>query len=89
MLLELSSSLAALRGGTLHIVHAWRLVGESLLRRGRHRPPAAEVDAMVAEAFRTAERDLKKLMASAPDTDVPIKRHLVNGEAGTVVPEVL
>ena len=44
---------------------------------------------MVAEAFRTAERDLEKLMSSAPDTDVPIKPHLVNGEAATVVPEAL
>lgn len=89
MLLELGASLAALRGGTLHVVHAWRLVGESMLRRGRHRPPPGEVDAMVADSFRMAERDLEQLMASAPDTDAPINRHLVNGEAGTVVPEVL
>jgi len=89
MLLELGASLAAMRGGTLHVVHAWRLVGESMLRRGRHRPPQSEVDAMVADAFRTAELDLEGLMASAPDMDAPINRHLVNGEAGTVVPEIL
>ena len=41
------------------------------------------------DAFRTAELDLEGLMASAPDMDAPINRHLVNGEAGTVVPEIL
>ncbi len=89
MLIELSASLAGRRGGTLHVIHAWRLVGESLLRRGRHRPPADEVDAMVEDAYRTAARQLDELLAFAPDTSAPIETHLVKGDAGTVVPEVL
>ena len=88
-LIELSASLAGLRGGTLHVIHAWRLVGESLLRRGRHRPPANEVDAMVEDAYRTATRQLDKLVALAPDNGVPIETHLAKGDAGTVVPEML
>jgi universal stress protein E len=89
MLLELGSSLAALRGGTLHVVHAWRLVGETLLRRGRHRPPADQVDAMVEDAYRAAERSLNRLISPSPEMGTPIKRHLVKGDPGTVVPEVL
>lgn len=89
MLIELSASLAGRRGGTLHVIHAWRLVGESLLRRGRHRPPADQVDAMVEDAYRTAARQLDELLAFAPDTSAPIETHLVKGDAGTVVPEVL
>lgn len=89
MLLELGTSLAAIRGGTLHVVHAWRLEGESLLRRGRHGPPTEEVDELVAEAHQAASNGLKRLMEFRPDFDVPIETHLEKGEAGDVVPRVI
>ena len=89
MLIELGTSLARLRGGTLHVVHAWRLVGESLLRRGRHRPPAAEVDAMVEDAYRTAQRQLDEVIELAEATGARVEPPVVRGEAGSVVPDVL
>ncbi len=89
MLLELGTSLAAQRGGTLHVIHAWRLEGESMLRRGRHRPPAEQVDALVAEAHHEATIGLKRLMEFQPDLEVPVELHLVKGEAGDVVPWTL
>lgn len=89
MLLELGTSLAALRGGSLHVIHAWRLEGESLLRRGRHRPPTEQVDAMVADAHRAATEALKHMMEFRPDFDVPVHLHLEKGEAGYVVPRVI
>ena len=89
MLLELGTSLAAMRGGTLHVIHAWRLEGESQLRRGRHGPSAEQVDAMVVDAQRWASDGLKHLMEFKPDLDVPVELHLDRGEAGTVVPQVI
>lgn len=89
MLLELGASLAAIRGGTLHVIHAWRLQGESLLRRGRARPPAEQIDAMVEDAHRDAHRHLEALMEFRPDVDVPIQTHVLKGEAGTIIPVVI
>ena len=88
-LIELGTSLAAMRGGTLHVIHAWRLVGESLLRRGRHRPPAGEVDAMAEDAYRSSRRQLDELVLLASGRGARVEPHLVKGEAGVVVPDVL
>jgi nucleotide-binding universal stress UspA family protein len=89
MLLQLGTSLAARRHGTLHVIHAWRLEGESLLRRGRVRPPAEQIDAMVEEEHQIATMGLKRLMERVPDPEVPIEVHLEKGEPGIVIPTVL
>jgi universal stress protein E len=88
-LLELGASLAHLRGGVLHVIHAWRLEGESMLRRGRHRPRPEEVDELVADAHRSAVSGLDRLMEYRPDLDVRVEVHLEKGEAGSVVPGVI
>ena len=88
-LLELGSSLAVIRGGTLHVIHAWRLVGESLLRRGRARPAPEQIDMMVVETKRKAEEDLENLLRTIEHIDVPTEIHFEQGEPETVVPAVL
>ena len=88
-LLEIATSLAALRGGALHVIHAWRLEGESLLRSGRMGPPAAQIDAMVAEEYQIAQMGLKRLLEFTPDFDVPIELHVDKGEPSDVVQRVL
>ncbi len=88
-LLELGSSLASLKGGVLHVIHAWRLEGESLLRRGRQRLPSEQVDALAGEAHRRATNRLDQLLAFLPDEGVDVEVHLERGEAGVVVPSVL
>lgn len=87
-LLELATSLAALQGGSVHVIHAWRLEGESMLRRGRHRPPSREVDEMVELTHAADEMGLKRLMDFQPDIDVPTEIHLVKGDAGSAVPSI-
>lgn len=88
-LLELGSSLASLQGGVLHVIHAWRLEGESLLRRSRHRVPSEQVDAMAGEAYHRASDRLGQLMTLVPEEGVDVQMHLERGEAGAVVPSVL
>jgi nucleotide-binding universal stress UspA family protein len=89
VLLELGTSLAAIRSGALHVIHAWRLEGESQLRRSPHGPSAEQVDAMVVDAHRSAADGLKHLMEFKPDVDVPVEVHLERGEPGDVVPRVI
>ena len=88
-LLEIATSLAARRGGALHVIHAWRLDGESLLRRGRMGLPADKVDAMVSEEYQIATMGLKRLLEFTPDPDVPMELHMEKGEAGDVIRSVL
>jgi nucleotide-binding universal stress UspA family protein len=88
-LLEIGTSLAARRGGTLHVIHAWKLDGESLLRRGRVGPPPEKVDAMVAEELQIATMGLKRLLEFKPDFDVPVELHMQKGEASDVIERVL
>ncbi len=89
MLLEIAASLAARRGGTLHVVHAWTLPGESLLRRGRIRPPVDQVDAMVVEEYQIAKMGLKRLLGFTPDVEITIEKHLERGEPATAIRSVL
>lgn len=88
-LLQLGTSLAAIRGGDLHVIHAWRLEGESMLRRGRHRPPAAQVDALVDDAYKTASARLEALLAHQPELGVTTHVHLDKGDPHTVITNVL
>ena len=84
-LLELGSSLAAIRGGRLHVIHAWRLEGESRLRKGRVTPPSDVVDDLVDEAHGEAETGLKLLLESVPMPDIPREIHLQKGDPGDVI----
>jgi nucleotide-binding universal stress UspA family protein len=89
VLLELASSLAARRDGELHVIHAWRFPGETMLRRGRTKTSPEQVDAFVAEAHRQAEADLAHLLDTVTMPDVPIDVHLHKGSAGDVIPALV
>jgi nucleotide-binding universal stress UspA family protein len=88
MLLEMASSLAEIRGERLHVIHAWRLEGESMLRSARLAPTAEEVDALVEEARVDASEQLKALLEKAGVTD-PVSLHLVQGRASDALPVAL
>lgn len=62
-LVELGSSLAERLGGRFHLVHAWELEGESLLRHGRAKLPPGDVDGLVEEAGEAARGAVAKLLA--------------------------
>lgn len=63
-LVELATSLADDMGGHCHLIHAWELAGESLLRHGRAKLPADEVDALVEDASEGAQTAVEKLLAA-------------------------
>ncbi|MDX1692077.1 MAG: universal stress protein [Acidimicrobiia bacterium] len=88
-LVELGSSLARRQGGAFHVVHGWRLEGESLLRSHLSGFEAAEVDAMAAGVLEDTEDRLRALLAAAlPVGDEP-KVHLHKGVPADVVTRVV
>lgn len=85
-ILELASSLAKLEGAELHVVHAWRLVGESMIR-GRFLVPDAEIDFAVQQEFEKRRGLVMDLLATI---DVKSENvHLPKGDAVHAIPELV
>ncbi len=76
-ILELASSLAKLENAELHIVHAWTLVGESMMR-GRMAIAASEVDRAVHREFGKRRSLLEDVLKQHSITTEHI--HLPKGE---------
>lgn len=87
-LLELGSSLAARKEVELHVVHAWRVVGESLMLGGRVSLSDAQAKELVAES-ESAAHDL----VSNSIRDVPAAQdatiHLMRGRPEEKVIQVV
>lgn len=87
-IVELGSSLAARQGGRFHLVHAWSLQGESLLRNGRFSLPPGEVDLLVEGAMLDSELGIEKLLADTGVMAEDVTVHLAKGDAATLVGEL-
>lgn len=92
-ILEMSTSLALADFSELHIVHAWRLEHEGLLRSARVGNTNAEVDAIVDEEAEDRRQWLKRLVETygnkADKTAVDYlepQLHVIKGDARHVVP---
>jgi nucleotide-binding universal stress UspA family protein len=88
-LIQMAGSLTAIRRGTLHIVHAWRLEGETLLRRGRVRQPTEYVDQLVEGSLLEAKANVTYLAERAETYGVPYELHLEKGRPTQVIPETI
>ncbi len=87
-LLEMASSLARIRGEHLHVIHAWRLEGESMLRSHRLSFGDGEVERMVNHARGSAAAKVNELISKV-GIDQPHSVHLVKGRPGEVLPSTL
>lgn len=88
MLVELGTSLAKIQGGVAHLVHAWRLEGESLLRRGAVRLDQREVDELVEAERSSAATVFDTLVVPAEAADIEIQHHIERGHAADVIADV-
>jgi nucleotide-binding universal stress UspA family protein len=88
-LVELGTSLALIQGGAAHIVHAWRLEGEQLFRRGRIRFPAEQVDALVDEERIEAEKTFQAVIDAIDLPDLEVHPHLRHGRSSDVIADVV
>jgi len=84
-ILDLATSLAQTDRGELHIVHAWTLFGEDLLRR---RSSKRELDEWVRAERRKHEESLDELLQRYSSLGLNHQRHLVKGPARMVIPDV-
>ncbi|MDJ0807539.1 MAG: universal stress protein [Gammaproteobacteria bacterium] len=62
LILDLASSLAERESAQLHVVHAWEMPGESMLRSGRARISITEVERLLAETEQTHRQRLDDLL---------------------------
>ncbi len=89
MLTELGTSLARIQGGDVHLVHAWRLEGEQLLRRGKVHLPGDAVDELVDEERIIAEKTFGRLLDGIDVTGIAPHLHLRQGRPADVVSAVV
>lgn len=88
-LMQLAASLAKQREETLHVINAWRLQGETMLRSSRSAFTDNEVNSMLAAARAEAKRDVDRLVSGIEPLGVPIEIHLSKGEPGVTVAQVV
>jgi nucleotide-binding universal stress UspA family protein len=88
-LVQLGVSLARIQGGEVHLVHAWRLEGEHLLRSGRVRLQAGQVDELVEQERTATEKTFSRLLGGIELGDLDPKLHLVQGRASEVMSRVV
>jgi universal stress protein E len=81
-ILDLASTFCSREGAELHVVHAWTLFFESLLR-GRGRLNAVEVERWIQEEAHRRRQLVDELLASHGVADVRL--HLVKGEAAKTI----
>jgi universal stress protein E len=82
LILELAASLSERDDAHLHVVHAWTLVGESILR-GQSGLPAREVNRLVRVEGEKQRRRVEELICAC--IDEPHRLHLIKGDpAGAI-----
>lgn len=84
--LEISAALAELENAELHIVHAWELWMEQLLRN-RSRLREEDLQAMLKEKHDQVQADFQTLLQKLNLDNDKVASHLIKGSAGFTVPE--
>jgi nucleotide-binding universal stress UspA family protein len=82
---ELAASLAATGRAELHIMHAWWLSSEAMLRSRRLNVPPAEVDSLLREVRAAAEKSLQALVESVELSHIPYTLHILKGQPYEVI----
>jgi nucleotide-binding universal stress UspA family protein len=87
-LLELGTSLAARKTVDLHVVHAWRVVGESLMLGGRVSLSHDQAKELVAESEAAARELVSAALREVPRTELATI-HLMRGRPEEKIIEVV
>ncbi len=87
-LVEIGWSLANRLGSRFHMVHGWRLDGESLLRNGRVRMPKTDVDELVLREELLARDAVSKLIAGTGIPEDEIRLHILKARPMDAIAEV-
>ena len=85
LILDLATSLAGREQAALEVVHAWQLPGESILRDGRGRIPAAELDVLLEVREKRHRQALDTLLADYGLSSKADNVHLDKGKPAHVM----
>lgn len=89
-LLGLAASMVSLRGGELHLVHAWELYGEATMRSsGYIHTSDTGVDALVEQERVHHRAAVNTLLRASGLADLPWQVHLEHGPAPAVIRSVV
>ncbi len=81
LIMDLATSLAEREQARLHVVHVWRLEGESMLRSGRGRVPKEKLLSLLDETERRHGDKLNRLLNDYDMTVSDDNVHLLKGNA--------
>lgn len=87
LILDLATSLGDREDAVVHLVHAWRLEGEDLLRSGRARIPDRDLDVMLADRRNLDAGRLAELISPYGFELGDPRVHLVKGDPARVIVE--
>lgn len=88
-IMELAASLANLDGSELHVVHAWQALDQTFLR-GTHTKGIESGEPQWTDLTRqTHQRLLDELLARFELGNLVCRTHLIEGDAGLVIPELV
>ena len=88
-LINTASSIASARELPLHVIHAWRLTGETLMRGSRLAYQPTDIEQMGRSAFSQAHLRVQQLLSESAAPTVSTRVHIAKGHAGDVVPDVV
>ena len=88
LIMELAFSISRLEKSELHIVHAWRLWGESALRGHRVRATEGEMNKLLQDTRNFHKRCLDELLNRFPLAKTKHKVHLRKGDPGVLIREI-
>jgi nucleotide-binding universal stress UspA family protein len=85
-IMALASFLTEFQNGELHVVHAWRLYGEDLLRT-RFDLRSHEVDRVVHRSLMKRQEWLDEIVRKNEPPIAESNVHILKGDAGDIIPE--
>jgi nucleotide-binding universal stress UspA family protein len=88
LILDLATSLGQREGARLHVVHGWRLEGESILRSGRARVSRLELEALLERTHQRHRAALTDLVQPYCLDPADAKLHLMKGRPAEVIAKV-
>ncbi|MEO1639807.1 MAG: universal stress protein [Pseudomonadota bacterium] len=86
MVMEMSTSLAAIDKAHLHIVNVWHLQEEHLLRSGRFAISKPEIDSILGKEEAASRARFDDLLKDFPETDSPRTTCHIKGLAADAIP---
>ena len=86
-IMDLAISLASLDQSELHVVHAWTIYGENLLK-SHPSVSQSEMDELAHDTWHGHSKQFDKLLGEYSLDNLKCQVHLLKGEAGTLIPEL-